>query len=231
MNRIVVALIGLIAATTAAAAPATTDKNIDRTLALVKAWVHGEYNSKAQFDSDVARKVPDNEVHRTMHQLFAPVTVPIPALDGYLVFQQSAADGSTNPAMIIRVGILQFLPDPVSGTVIQRELNFKNKDPYKNAHLNQDVLRKVTLADFNVNTGCDFFLKANKDGSEIAGPMKDGACRMKNPGTGQDMIADDAVVIRPQEFWFRGKFRDSAGHVVWGTESPEMNKLVRVSPL
>jgi hypothetical protein len=231
MNRIALALLSLLFAATVSPAGGPPSTDIDRTLALIKEWVRGEYNSKAQYDSDIARQVPDNEVHRAMHQLFAPVTVPIPALDGYLVFQQSAADGSTNPAMIIRVGILQFLPDPASGTVIQRELNFRNKEPYKNAHLNQEVLRKVTLADFNVNTGCDFFLQANKDGTEIAGPMKEGACRMKNPGTGKDMIADDAVVIKPQEFWFRGKFRDETGRVVWGTESPEMNKLVRVSPL
>lgn len=231
MKRIALIVISLLFCSGPVLAAGAGQNEVDRTLTLIKQWVHGQYNNKAQFESDLARKVPDNEMHRVMHQLFVPVTVPIPALDGYLVFQQSAADGSTDPAMIIRVGILQFLPDPASGAVIQRELNFRNKDPYKNAQLNQDVLRKVTLADFNVNTGCDFFLKANKDSTELAGPLKEGACRMKNPGTGKDMIADDAVVIRPDEFWFRGKFRDEAGRVVWGTESPEMNKLVRVSPL
>ena len=230
MTRLLLATLSLIAAATMALAAGPPASEAERTLALIKQWVQGQYNSKAQFESDIARKVPDDEVHREMHQLFAPVTVPVPGLEGYLVFQQSAADGSTDPQMIGRVGLLQFLPDAASGAVIQRELNFRNKDPYKNAHLDQDVLRKVTLADFNVNTGCDFFLTANPAGTEIAGAMKEGACRMKNPGTGKDMIADDAVVIRPDQFWFRGKFRDEAGRVVWGTESPEMNKLVRVSP-
>lgn len=230
MTRYFLVTIVLLATAEMAMASGSPAAEAERTLALIRQWVRGQYDNRAQFASDLARQVPDEQMHREMHQLFAPVTVPIPALEGYLVFQQSAADGSTDPAMISRVGLLQFLPDPQSGTVIQRELNFRNKDPYKNAHLNQDVLRKLTLSDFNVNTGCDFFLRANNDGTEIAGSMKEGACRMKNPGTGKDMIADDAVVIRPDEFWFRGKFRDEAGRVVWGTESPEMNKLVRVSP-
>jgi hypothetical protein len=224
-RRLPILIIALALASSALANPET-----DRTLALIRQWVHGEYNSKAQFERDLARGVPDNEMHREMHQLFAPVTVEIPALQGYLVFQQSAVDGSTDPAMISRVGFLQYLPDAASGAVIQRELNFKDKEPWKNAHLNQQVLRKLTLADFDVNTGCDFFLQTNRAGTEISGVMKKDACRMKNPGTGKDMIADDAVVIRANEFWFRGKFRDEAGRVVWGTESPEMNKLVRVSP-
>lgn len=46
-----------------------------------------------------------------MHQLFVPLTVDVPAIPGYLVFQQSSVDGSDDPEAIFRVGLLQFFVD------------------------------------------------------------------------------------------------------------------------
>ena len=42
---------------------------------LVRAWVHGQYTNKAQFESDLARKLPPEQIHRQLHQFFAPLTV------------------------------------------------------------------------------------------------------------------------------------------------------------
>lgn len=212
-----------LAATTPAAPQA------ERTLKLVKAWVHGQYNNKAQFDRDIQRKVPAGEIHRLMNQFFAPVTVPVPGIEGYLVYQHASADGTLEPRSIFRIGLLQFITDPASGKLIQRELNFRNGEPWKNAHQNQDLLRKATMADVNVNPGCDFFLAANADGTEVSGTMKERACTMYSDGLKMTLYAEDAVLIRPDEYHFWGRFVDESGQVRWGTQSKELYQLRRVS--
>jgi hypothetical protein len=191
--------------------------------------VHGQYDNHAQFEHDLATEVPDRRIHRLMHQLFVPVSVRIPALAGYLVFQQSSANGSTDPRTISRVGLLQFLKDPATGQLRQRELNFRNAEPWKNAHLHPEILRDAKISDFNFNSGCDFYLIAAPDGAEIRGSMKGHDCRIFSPGIGMELTAQDAVVIRPEEYWFWGRYVDSNGKVRWGTESEELNKMRRVS--
>ena len=42
-----------------------------------------------------------------------------------------------------------------------------------------------------------------------------------------ELIADDAVMIRPDEFWFLGRFVDETGKVMWGNASKEPVKMVR----
>jgi len=225
-RRLLIPLLLLLSAV--APAPAATPDDGARTLALVRQWVHGRYHNQAQFDRDIAAGVPDAQIHRVMHQLFVPVRVPVPALAGYLVFQQASANGSEDPATIVRVGLVQYVPDAATGQLRQRELNFRNPEAYKNAHRHQDVLRNLTVADFNVDTGCDFWLSMTADGREVRGQMKGQACRFWSRGIRQELIADDAVVIRPAEYWFWGRFVDATGKVRWGTESPELNQLVRV---
>jgi hypothetical protein len=211
------------------AAAAAPDAGSARTLALVKAWVHGRYDNQAQFERDVARDLPPGQVHRPMHQLFVPVTVTIPGIEGYLVYQHASADGSDAPEAIFRVGLLQYLTDPESGQLVQRELMFKDGNAWKHAYRDPDRLRKATLADFNVNPGCDFYLGTEKQGTEITGRMQERACTMYSPGINQTLYAQDAVVIRPAEYWFWGRFVDDSGKVRWGTESEELYQLRRVA--
>lgn len=230
MRRTVTALIALLAFAGGGlyAAPAPSTPGAEGTLALVKAWVHGQYDNQAQFDSDVKKDLPPGQIHRLMHQFFAPVTVAIPGIDGYLVYQHASADGSLNPEVIFRVGLLQYITDPASGRLVQRELMFKDGAPWKNAHQNQEILKKARMEDFNVNPGCDFYLSANAAGTEVAGKMKEKACSMYSPGIKMTLYAQDAVVIKPTEYRFWGRFVDDSGKVRWGTESDELYQLHRV---
>lgn len=212
-----------------AAAPVAPDADAGRTLRLVQAWVHGQYNNKTQFERDIERKVPPGEIHRMMNQFFAPVTVKVPGLDGYLVYQHASADGTMNPRSLSRIGLLQYVTDPASGQLVQRELNFRNGEPWKNAHQNQEILKKATLADFNVNPGCDFYLSANAEGTEVSGTMKEKACTMYSDGLKMTLYAEDAILIRPDEYRFWGRFVDASGTVRWGTQSKELYSLLRVS--
>jgi hypothetical protein len=224
-----VALVCLLLLASAPGAAPDPRADGERTLRLVRAWVHGRYNNQAQFDRDLAAEVPDRIMHRLMHQLFVPVPVAVPALAGYLVFQQSSVNGSTDPRTIARVGLLQFLKDPATGQLRQRELNFRNPEPWKNAHLHPEILKNVTIADVNFSASCDFYLDAAPDGHEITGAMKGHDCRLFSPGIAMELTADDAVVIRPDEYWFWGRYVDGNGKVRWGTESTELNRMVRVS--
>ena len=56
--------------------------------------------------------------------------------------------------------------------------------------------------------------------------MPEGTCRIQ---MGQELIADDYIIITPTEFWFKGKYVNKEGKVMWGTESEEMNKLIRTA--
>jgi hypothetical protein len=222
------AVLACLAPAGGTAAPEPT-AGAQRTLALVKQWVHGQYDNRAQFEADIARKVPAGEIHRRVNQFFAPVTVAVPGIEGYLVYQHASADGSLEPRTIFRVGLLQFITDPATGKLVQRELNFRNGEPWKNAHLKPALLAKATMADVNVNPGCDFHLEANAAGTEVAGRMKERACTMWSDGLKMTLYAEDAVLIRPDEYHFWGRFVDDAGQVRWGTQSRELYRLVRVS--
>jgi len=201
-----------------------------RALTLIRAWVAGRYDNSQQAAQDLADDaIPDDEKHRLMHQLFVPVTVAVPALPGYLVFQQSSVDGSDAPEAITRVGLLQFLPAE-DGRIRQRELNFRDLESAKNLHLAPERLRGLTLDDFRVDAGCDFHLTLDPSGTEISGPILPGACRFFSPGLNKELVADDAVTIRPDEYWFLGRFVDGAGRVMWGNASKEPVKLVRRRP-
>jgi hypothetical protein len=220
---------GLVLGTSITAAAAADGAEAGRTLALVKTWVHGHYDNKQQFEREVAADLPPEKIHRQMHQFFAPVTVTIPGIEGYLVYQHASADGSHDPETLFRVGLLQYLVDPASGKLVQRELNFKDGEPWKNAHQRQDILTQARMEDFNVNPGCDFYLTANAEGTEIRGTMKEKACSMYSPGIKMTLYAEDAVLIRPDEYGFWGRFVDDSGQVRWGTQSEELYQLFRVS--
>ncbi len=194
-------------------------------MALIREWVHGYYDNQAQADADFAANLPDDEQHRMMHQLFAPVSVP--GLKGHLVFQQSSTDGSLNPDWITRLGLLQFFIDPDLGVVRQRELSFKDPQLFHNAHQRPEVLADLGRDDVTFEAGCDFLLQPNPQGDVVAGDMPYGTCRMFNEGIGKPMIADDRVEIRPSEFAFRGRWLDEDGNLLWGSASSELNRLVR----
>lgn len=199
----------------------------ERTLELVKEWVDGNYNNLGQFENDMAMAREPEKMHRPMYQLFAPVRVS--GIEGYIVFQQSSMDGSENPAMIFRHGLIQYFPDPDSNAVIQRELYFKDADAFKNLHLNPDLLEGITLADMTWDAGCDFYLRTNATGDMVSGPIKPRACVLFNDGLQQNMYADDLVEITATHYRFKGVYVDEAGNVVWGTESDALNSLAKVS--
>jgi hypothetical protein len=202
-------MIGLLALGVVPGVGFSADKQseAEQALGLIRSWVTGRYDNSTQATRDLDNPaVPDEQKHRLMHQLFVPVTVAVPSIPGYLVFQQSSVDGSENPETIIRAGLLQFFVDE-GGTVHQRELNFRDLDAFKNAHRDPD---------------------RPPSGDEISGPMKAGACRMFSQGLNKELIADDAVTIRPDEYWFLGRFVDETGAVVWGNASPEPVKMLRL---
>ncbi len=199
----------------------------EQTLSLIRSWVTGRYDNSTQAGRDLASSaVPDDQKHRLMHQLFVSVPVDIPAIPGYLVFQQSSVDGSEDPETIVRAGLVQFLVGE-GGVVRQRELNFKDLDAFKNAHRDPERLRALTLDQVRFDPGCDFLLRRAPSGSEISGSIQPGACRFFSQGLNKELVADDAVTIRPDEYWFLGRFVDETGTVMWGNASDEPVKMVR----
>ena len=194
-------------------------------LSLVKKWVAGNYNNVAQANADQTAGLPPEQMHRPMHQLFVPVDMP--QLDGHIVYQQSSMDGSENPAMIFRHGLMQYIPDANTGSLRQRELYFKDPESFKNAHLNPEILTNISLADLNWDEGCDFYLTTNEDATMVSGPIIEGACVMFNQGLQKNLYADDLVEITATEYRFRGRYVDETGQVMWGTGSSELNSLTR----
>ena len=197
----------------------------ETTLQKVKQWVNGNYNNVAQAEADMAANLPPEEMHRPMHQLFVPVDAP--GIEGHIVYQQSSMDGSENPAMIFRHGLMQYIPDPASDALLQRELYFKDPEPYKNLHHNPELLLDVTLEDMTWDEGCDFYLRTSEDGALVSGPLREGKCVMFNRGTQQNMYADDRVEITATDYRFHGRYRDEEGNIVWGTASEVLNSMVR----
>lgn len=213
----------------AAPVRAESEAENQRILDAVANWVHGRYDNAEQVERDIASGVPETQQHRLMHQVFAPVDVPF--LDGVVVYQQSSIDGSEDPDWIIRRGLLHFFVSPETGKVHQRELSFKEEEKFVNVHRTPSQLDGLTLEDLTWRTNCDFKLSWESGGNAVSGPMDFGPCRMENPGSGEDMIADDKIRITPDEYWFLGRYVDRDGNIVWGTESDEMNQLNRVATL
>jgi uncharacterized protein YbjT (DUF2867 family) len=219
----------LLLALPALPATATEPERLEQALALIADWVQGQYDNRAQVAADEAAGLPDELKHRPMFQLFAPVSVP--ALDGHVVYQQASADGSTDPALIFRNGLVQFFIDAESGTIRQRELGFATPQAFHNAHLEPQRLAALRPEDLRWDPGCDFYLQPADDASEIRGPIKAGACRLQSQGLGKELVADDEVVIRPGEFWFLGRYVDADGRVMWGNASDEHVKMRRTAAL
>ena len=206
------------------AASVQAGDKIDETMTLIDEWVvDGVYDSSAQAEADIANEVPDNLQHRLMYQVFHQVEIDW--LDGITIFQQGSSDGTLDTTN--RAGLLHFFPDPESGTVRQREHNFITVEDWIDAYKDPAKIASITPEDVKFDEGCDFFLQVSDDGSEIRGPMKDNACFLPEEQFGMKLVAEDEVVIRPNEFWFLGRYVDEAGTVMWGTESDELNKLVR----
>jgi len=111
--------------------------------------------------------------------------------------------------------------------VRQRELNFRNPGAFKNLHRDPERFRRLTPDQFSSDPGCDFVLTLASSGEEIAGPMEPGRCRFFSKGLNKELTADDAVTIRPDGYWFLGRFVDESGKVMWGNASDEPVKLVR----
>lgn len=225
MLRILGVLVLTLGISLPAGATEDAGASMERTLELVREWVRGGYDNREQVAADVANEVPDALKHRQMFQIFVPVEMP--NIPGYTVYQQASVDGSTDPDRIWRNGVLQFLPDPATGTIRERELNFKEPARFHNAHFEPASLADLGLEDFDWDAGCDFFLTAAADGSEVRGPV--GTCQIEMGG--QTLTADDEVVIRPDEFWFLGRYVNADGQIMWGNASDEHTKLARTASL
>lgn len=210
-----------------AAEPTTAE--LERGLGLAQDWVKGGYDNTAQAQADIDNAIPDELKHRVMFQLLAPASVP--AIDGYLVYQQASVDGSTEPDRIWRNGLLQFFIDAETQSIRMRELNFREPANFYNAQFNLGILEALSLADFEWNAGCDFYLRPDPAGERLIGPIGENSCRMDAPGTGEQMVADDEVVITADEFWFLGRYVNSAGKIMWGNASDEHVKMRRTVSL
>jgi hypothetical protein len=225
MQRIKFIVLPLILAGLLINCSGPADEPNDKTLQRIKLWVTGSYNNVAQAEADMAANLPPEQMHRPMHQLFAAVEAP--KLEGYILFQQSSFDGSENPAMIFRHGLMQYIPDENNAVLHQRELYFKDPEPYKNLHHNPELITNISLEDMTWDEGCDFYLTTSKDGTLVSGPLIEGACVIFSQGLQKNLYADDVVEITATEFRFRGRFFYENGQVMWGTESPELNRMVR----
>lgn len=203
--------------------------DIQKSMTLIEQWVGGNYSSKAQYDADQASNKPDTEKHRLMYQLFKRIEAP--GFEGTLFFEQGSRDGSTDPDMIWRSGLAQILPDEKLGVVRYRELAFKDEKSWHNAHLAPHKFKSLTSDQLTWNPNCDFLVTLNKAATEVAGPIPKMQCSRINDGTGETMYAEDLIVIKPGEFWFLGRYVNAKGEHIWGNESDELNKLVKLSDL
>jgi hypothetical protein len=77
------------------------------------------------------------------------------------------------------------------------------------------------------DAGCDFYLQANAQKTMVSGPITEGSCVLYSEGLQKEMYADDLVEITATEYRFRGRYVDKTGAVLWGTESDELNRLIR----
>ena len=222
-------LLTLLLAAACVDSVAATRAELEAGLDQIRTWVRGGYDTTEQAAADVAAGVPDELKHRVMFQLFAPANIP--AMDGYLVYQQASVDGSTDPERIWRNGVLQFFIDEDSGSVRMRELNFREPERFHNAQFDLAGLESLTAADFQWDAGCDFYLQPDPGNERLIGPIGENSCRMQAPGTGEELVAEDEVVINQDEFWFLGRFVNEEGRTMWGNASDEHVKMRRTSSL
>lgn len=225
MTRTVIALCLGLSFGAIAAESKMSAADMAKTMAMIPQWIGGNYSSQAQFDADQASAKPDTEKHRLMFQLFTRIEAP--AFKGILFFEQGSRDGSTDPDMIWRSGLVQIIPDEKLGVVRYRELAFKDQKPWHNAHTSPDKFKMLTPGQVTWDEKCDFLLTLNKDGTQASGPIPKMQCSRMNDGTGERMYADDKIVIKQNQFWFLGRYVNAKGQHIWGNESDELNKLVR----
>ncbi|MDX2143851.1 MAG: CpcT/CpeT family chromophore lyase [Rhodospirillaceae bacterium] len=215
----------LLVALACLAAPSAHAADVGKTVALIEQWIGGNYSTQAQHEADQASNKPDTEKHRLMYQLFKRVDVP--AFPGVVFFEQGSRDGSEDPDMIWRSGLVHIVPDDKAGVVRYRELAFKDQKPWHNAHKTPEKFKALTPDQVTWDEKCDFLVTLGADGREIAGPIKKMECGRLNEGTGEMMYAEDKIVIKPGEFWFLGRYVNAKGEHIWGNESDELNKLVK----
>lgn len=198
---------------------------IEKSMALIAQWVGGNYSSAAQYEADQASDKPDTEKHRLMYQLFKRVEVP--GFEGLMFFEQGSRDGSADPDMIWRSALVQILPDEARGVVRYRGLAFKDQTAWHNAHLKPEAFKNLTPDQVTWKPECDFLVTLSNDGTQIVGPIENMKCSRMNDGTGELMYAEDAIVIKPNEFWFLGRYVNAKGEHIWGNESDELTKLIK----
>ena len=220
-------LIGSASLLTACGEPAP-DPKLARTLELVDEWtIDGMYSTAEQVADEEKRNVPDEDRHNLMYQVFAKVEID--GIDGVTYFQQGSSDGTIDTTF--RAGILQFFPDPETGVVRQRELNFKDVPAFVDAYKDPNKIASITMEDVTYDEGCDFHILVDDEETEIAGPMMDGTCRLPPEMFGQELIAEDEIVIMPGQYWFLGTYVNEKGEVMWGNATGILNKLTFEKPL
>jgi len=198
--------------------------NIDATLALIKAWLGGTYSNQAQVAADAAADLPQERRHMPLHQVIVPVSIG--ALDGLTYFDQLSGDGTDKT--IMSVGIYQFTPDPKTGTVRMRLLMFKDSERFADAYRKPEELDAVTLDDLRWTDGCEFFLTASEDASEIRGGMQESSCFPVSRVTGEKLRHVDELVIMPTQIWNKARYYDMDGNLLFGNSTGEFAKQVRI---
>ena len=195
----------------------------ERLLNRVSDWMApGYYDNMSQVTRDLEAGIDDDLVHRPMYQMFVPVDVP--KLNGRIFFQQAYLDSDLSA--VIRVGLMQFTPEPGGQAVRLREYQFASEEAFHNAYQTPEKLAQITTDDLTWDEGCDFVLTYDDSVPEFRGPIGENSCFLPFDMFEMELVAEDEVVIRPGEFWFLGRYVDAEGNIMWGTESDELNKLV-----
>ncbi len=194
------------------------------TLDLVKEWIGGTYDNRAQVDSDVANNVPQDERFMAMHQIVTPVDVK--AIDGITFFSQLTNDGTTDT--ILGIGIYQYYIDAESGQVAMKLHIFNENESYANAHLDLAKVEAVTLDDVHSTEGCGFYLTLAEDKSHIKGEMRENSCYPISRSTGTKIQHLDELMIKPGELWNNARYYDLEGNQLFGNVTGEYAIQVRI---
>lgn len=194
------------------------------TLNLIKEWVGGTYDNRAQVETDISNDVPQDERFMPMHQIVTPVDVK--AFDGLTYFSQLSNDGTTDT--ILGVGIYHYHIDAESGQVTMRLYMFNDVENYTNAHLDLAKLEAVTLDDVHSTEGCGFYLTLAEDKSHIKGEMKENSCYPISRSTGNKIQHLDELMIKPGELWNNARYYDLEGNQLFGNVTGEYAKQVRI---
>ena len=216
-----------LAANVALAKPDTADNAVDnaaRTLALIDAWIGGTYDNSAQIATEVAAGIPEDEQGMRLHQVITPVRLT--GFDGLTFYSQLTNDGMVDT--LLAVGLYHFYPDADSERVVMSLRMFDDTVRFTDAHLEPERLQGVSPDDVHSTDGCEFYLSANADGTQVEGAMKEHSCFPVSRRTGQRLMHVDELIIKPGEFWNNARYYDLDGNFLFGNARGGYQKQIRI---